>query len=528
MALGPVNIQPLQERNPIVDEQRRPLSSFIRALNKAFRILADAISGVIEALEAAAAAQQTADDALEGLETKQPLDALLTSISGLSWSAGRQALVLTAADTAGLVNVGAANAADILDRQSGDARYASSGSGVLSFNTRTGAVTLTSTDVTGALGFTPISGNQTITLSGDASGSGTTAITVTLATVNSNVGSFGTATQVPQITVNGKGLITAVSNVTITPAASSITGAGDLTRTNDTNVTLTLGGTPTGALLKSASLTLGWAGTLAVARGGTGGGTASGTLLDNIAGFASTGMLARTAAGTYAFRTITGTANEITVTNGDGVSGAPTLSIPTAVTFTGKTITGGIYSSVSRLESTGRIASGGTIYAVADATNATNSVGLELIWNTTSSRILSFSRAASTYQPLQIVGSSIALNISASDVLTIAAAGATVTGLLTTNALSANIRTITATASVAATDYTILCDATSGAITVNLPAAASSSGRVLNVKKIDATANTVTIDGNASETIDGATTKAISTQWSSFTIKCYGSAWFIL
>lgn len=45
---------------------------------------------------------------------------------------------------------------------------------------------------------------------------------------------------------------------------------GDLTRTNDTNVTLTLGGTPTGALVNSTSMTLGWTGTLAAARGGTG------------------------------------------------------------------------------------------------------------------------------------------------------------------------------------------------------------------------------------------------------------------
>lgn len=43
-----------------------------------------------------------------------------------------------------------------------------------------------------------------------------------------------------------------------------------LTKTDDTNVTLTLGGTPTSALLQPASLTLGWTGQLAVARGGTG------------------------------------------------------------------------------------------------------------------------------------------------------------------------------------------------------------------------------------------------------------------
>lgn len=49
---------------------------------------------------------------------------------------------------------------------------------------------------------------------------------------------------------------------------SDITGAA-LTKTDDTNVTLTLGGAPTTALLRAASLTLGWTGTLGVARGGT-------------------------------------------------------------------------------------------------------------------------------------------------------------------------------------------------------------------------------------------------------------------
>src|SRR5690348_9488824 len=48
--------------------------------------------------------------------------------------------------------------------------------------------------------------------------------------------------------------------------AGAVSGAGDLTKVDDTNVTLTLGGTPVGALIKGASLTLGWTGTLAAAR----------------------------------------------------------------------------------------------------------------------------------------------------------------------------------------------------------------------------------------------------------------------
>jgi len=43
-----------------------------------------------------------------------------------------------------------------------------------------------------------------------------------------------------------------------------------LSAVNDTNVTMVLGGNPTIALLNATSMTLGWAGTLAVSRGGTG------------------------------------------------------------------------------------------------------------------------------------------------------------------------------------------------------------------------------------------------------------------
>lgn len=69
-------------------------------------------------------------------------------------------------------------------------------------------------------------GDQTITLTGDVTGSGTGSFAATLATVNANVGSYGSATTAPTITVNAKGLITAVSNNAITPDVGSITGLG--------------------------------------------------------------------------------------------------------------------------------------------------------------------------------------------------------------------------------------------------------------------------------------------------------------
>jgi hypothetical protein len=53
--------------------------------------------------------------------------------------------------------------------------------------------------------------------------------------------------------------------------------------------------------------------------------------LTALAAFNTNGILVQTADNTFAGRTLTGTSNQITVSNGDGVSGNPTLSLPSDV-----------------------------------------------------------------------------------------------------------------------------------------------------------------------------------------------------
>lgn len=89
--------------------------------------------------------------------------------------------------------------------------------------------------------------------------------------------------------------------------------------------------------------------------------------LSALAGLSSTGLIARTGSGTAAVRTLTGTSNRISITDGDGVAGNPTADI--AATYVGQT-------SITTL---GTIATGvwnGTDIAVADGgTGASTAAG---------------------------------------------------------------------------------------------------------------------------------------------------------
>jgi hypothetical protein len=98
----------------------------------------------------------------------------------------------------------------------------------------------------------------------------------------------------------------------------------------------------------------------------------------------------------------------------------------------------------------------------------------------------------------------------------------------TSAGLANGISTKTSAYTILSTDGTILCDATAGGFTVSLPTAATSTNRIFNIKKVDATGNVVTIDGSGAETIDGSLTQTLDAQWESVVIQSNGSAWFIL
>jgi hypothetical protein len=73
----------------------------------------------------------------------------------------------------------------------------------------------------------------------------------------------------------------------------------------------------------------------------------------------------------------------------------------------------------------------------------------------------------------------------------------------------------------------VLADATAGAFTVTLPPVADSTDVWINVKKVDASVNAVTVAPSVTGLIDGAATKALSAQYDAVDLYCDGSNWYI-
>jgi len=149
-----------------------------------------------------------------------------------------------------------------------------------------------------------------------------------------------------------------------------VSGAA-LTKVDDTNVTLTLGGTPATSLLAATSLTLGWSGQLAVSRGGTG--IASGTS-GGIPYFSSTTTIASSAALASNALVVGGGAGVApsTITTGTGVVTALGVNTGTAGAFV---VNGGALGTpssgtVTNLTGTASININGTVGATTPNTGA--------------------------------------------------------------------------------------------------------------------------------------------------------------
>lgn len=76
--------------------------------------------------------------------------------------------------------------------------------------------------------------------------------------------------------------------------------------------------------------------------------------------------------------------------------------------------------------------------------------------------------------------------------------------------------------------YTLRVDASGGSRTITLPLASSVTGRIFVIKKIDSTGNTVVLDANGSELIDGQANQTLASQYAGLTVQSNGTGWDIL
>jgi len=82
--------------------------------------------------------------------------------------------------------------------------------------------------------------------------------------------------------------------------------------------------------------------------------------------------------------------------------------------------------------------------------------------------------------------------------------------------------------SMGSSDFAIFANASSAAVRITLPQA-SNTGQVVHIKKIDSSTHVVTVARQGTDTIEGSTSKSLSTRYSSLTLIAGGNGlWYIV
>jgi hypothetical protein len=92
-----------------------------------------------------------------------------------------------------------------------------------------------------------------------------------------------------------------------------------------------------------------------------------------------------------------------------------------------------------------------------------------------------------------------------------------------------NVTTVTASTTLTTANQVVLVNASAGAATITLPAASSGKGLLIIVAKIDSSTNAVTVSRAGTDTIQGAASQTLSTQYSKSILMSDGtSIWYDL
>lgn len=248
------------------------------------------------------------------------------------------------------------------------------------------------------------------------------------------------------------------------------------------------------------------------------------------------------------------TGNYITALTGDGTATGPGSVALTVTRINGVALSGLATGILKNTTTTGvpsiAVAADfptlnqnttGTAANITATTNATLTTISSLVsvgtittgvWSGTAISAIKGGTAQTTYATGDTLYASAANTLSK---LTIGATGTVLTvagGVPTWAAASPNL-TISAvkttTYAILTTDLVVLTNAGTASFTATLPTAVGVTGKQYIIKRVDQTlANSVTIATTSSQTIDGVTTKALATQYESFTIVSDGANWQVL
>jgi hypothetical protein len=271
-----------------------------------------------------------------------------------------------------------------------------------------------------------------------------------------------------------------------------------------------------------------WNGTtVAVANGGTGQTTYTDGQL----------LIGNTTGNTLAKATLTGTANQVVVTNGSGtITLATPQNIHTAAspTFAGLNDTNGneliifttTASAVNELTITNAAT---TTFPTVTASGGDSNVGMTLLSKGTGViAVKSATNSTDAFSILKSDGNRILRSDTSNTRIAIGGNTAPTSTLMVIGPISTAFSAKTTTTTVAAVDSVLTGDTTSAAFTMTLPTAVSITGRQYNIKRINSGANNLTVGTTSSQTIDGSTTKVLGAQWSSITVVSDGSNWLIV
>jgi len=312
----------------------------------------------------------------------------------------------------------------------------------------------------------------------------TTSGTISLANTAVTSGVYGTSTVVPQITVDAQGRITSVANVSIASGGvgtvtNVATGTGLTGGPITSNGTISLANTAVvaadyGSAFQVGTFTVDAQGRL----------TAAANVAINISVANVSGAVP----------------NTVNVIAGTGLSGGGNLASNITVSLANTAVTAGSYGSTTQvaqitIDAQGRITAaanvavsggggGGTGNVVSNVVTIT--VGDNISWTNATSVVLSWINSSSSV----------------------------VTWTNTVYSITNN-------------NATILVNHPSAPFGVLLPSASTVVGQQYQIKKIDSSANAVTVSTTSSQTIDGNLTYSLATIYKSVTLQSDGSNYYI-